>query len=109
MPGKPRWMRPFAREADLEADILTLLAYYHIPAWRTHDARNHPAQPGISDVIGVLPGGRFLAIECKAHRGVVTKEQGDFIHAVNLKGGLAFVARRIQDVQVEIRRATCRT
>lgn len=99
------WRRPFVREADIEADILTYLAYRHIPAWRTHDARNHPATAGIADIIGILPGGRFLAIECKAHRGIVTKEQSDFIRAINLKGGLAIVTRSVQEVAHELKEA----
>jgi len=65
---------------------------------------NHKGQPvkGISDIIGVLNDGRFLAIEVKRPRGKPTKAQQFFIDQVNEAGGLAFVARSLEDVQNEL-------
>jgi hypothetical protein len=54
---------------------------------------------GASDILGVLPGGRFLAIEVKAPKGRPTKEQMMFLDAVNRNGGLGFIARSIEDVE----------
>jgi len=56
------------------------------------------SRPGVSDILGVLPGGRFLAIEVKTRRGRLTKRQEGFLSAVNQKGGLGFVARSLDDV-----------
>jgi hypothetical protein len=54
---------------------------------------------GISDILGVLRGGRALAIEVKAPKGVVSPEQEEFLALVNRSGGLGFVARSVEDVQ----------
>ncbi len=55
---------------------------------------------GISDLLGVLPDGRFLAIELKAGKSSrVTKEQKIFIERINDAGGLAFVARSSDDCE----------
>lgn len=53
---------------------------------------------GVSDCLGLLSDGRFLAIEIKARYGKVSPEQEQFINDVNKSGGLAFVARSVQDV-----------
>ena len=53
---------------------------------------------GVSDVLGCLPGGRLLAIEIKTPNGKVSPEQKEFLGKVNALGGLAFVARGIDDV-----------
>lgn len=53
---------------------------------------------GVSDILGVLPGGQFLAIEVKAEKGRLTPEQKTFLLTVNLNGGVAFMARGINDV-----------
>jgi hypothetical protein len=54
---------------------------------------------GVSDVLGVLPGGRFLAIECKGPTGRPSPEQVEFIERVRAAGGVAFVARSLEDVK----------
>jgi hypothetical protein len=53
---------------------------------------------GISDILGILPNGRLLAIEVKTKTGKVSSDQKLFIDKVNKLGGLAFVARSIDDV-----------
>ena len=57
---------------------------------------------GSSDILGVLPGGRFLAIEVKDHKGVVYPEQAEFIDGIAAHGGLAFVARTLEEVTEKI-------
>ena len=57
------------------------------------------AAPGVSDIIGWTEGGRFVAIEVKAPRGRVTDEQAAFIELVRRSGGLAGVARSVDDAR----------
>lgn len=57
---------------------------------------------GVSDIIGVLPGGRILAIEVKNKRGVVSPEQKSFVANVVAHGGLAMIARSVEDVREQI-------
>ena len=55
------------------------------------------AAPGVSDLIGWTEGGRFVAVEVKGPRGRVTAEQAAFLDLVRRSGGLAGVARSVED------------
>jgi hypothetical protein len=48
---------------------------------------------GSSDILGCLPDGRFLAVECKAERGRLSPEQRHFLAEVQALGGLAVTVR----------------
>ena len=48
---------------------------------------------GSSDIIGIAPDGRFLAVEVKAATGKASDAQQRFIAAVRKAGGRAGVAR----------------
>lgn len=48
---------------------------------------------GSSDLVGLTPDGRFLAVEVKPPTGRVTDEQRNFIERINELGGVAGVAR----------------
>ena|SRR5690554_763162 len=52
---------------------------------------------GSSDIVGIAPDGRFLAIEVKTPTGRPTKEQLRFIEAVRNAGGIAGIARSPQE------------
>lgn len=52
---------------------------------------------GSSDIIGMTPDGRFLAVEVKRPKGIVTDAQQNFIDHVIRKGGVAGVARSVED------------
>jgi len=86
--------------------VLDYLAIRHITAWRinTGAAQTESGRfirfgvPGMSDIIGILPGGRFLAIEVKSAKGAATEAQLIFLAEIAKAGGLAFVARSVEDV-----------
>jgi len=48
---------------------------------------------GSSDIIGIAPDGRFLAVEVKTATGRPSKEQLTFINHVRAHGGIAGIAR----------------
>jgi hypothetical protein len=48
---------------------------------------------GSSDILGVLPGGRLLCVECKAKGGRLSPEQKQFLADVQELGVLALVVR----------------
>ena len=52
---------------------------------------------GSSDIIGLTPSGQFLAVEVKKRTGKPTKEQLTFIDAINEQGGIAGIARSVED------------
>ena len=54
----------------------------------------------MSDIIGCIrKTGRFLAIEVKRPGNKGTPEQQQFIDIINQAGGLAFVARSVEEVE----------
>ena len=54
--------------------------------------------PGSSDIIGIMPDGRFLAIEVKKPGKKPTPEQLNFIEAIRRHGGGAGVAHGVEDL-----------
>lgn len=46
---------------------------------------------GVSDIIGILPGGQFIAIEVKSLEGRLSEHQKIFLNKVEEMGGKAFV------------------
>ena len=97
-------------EVAIQRSILEYLAYRGFFVWRTNNLpvfdtrynryRAFPkyAMRGLSDLCGVLPDGKFLAIEVKTKKGQASKWQDEFLQQVAAHGGVAFVARSIDDV-----------
>ena len=56
---------------------------------------------GSSDILGILPGGRFLAVECKIGRNPLSRSQQTFLDEVGRTGGLAIVVRDSVDSLVD--------
>jgi Holliday junction resolvase len=57
---------------------------------------------GVSDLLGCLPGGRALAIECKRPGGRPTAEQVRFLEDIKSRGGLAFIAHSVDEVKDQL-------
>jgi len=87
---------------------LDYLAIRQIVAWRSNTVgvydkarevyRPNTGRNGVADILGCLPGGRFLAIECKAGRGKLSADQVEFQRDIIRQGGLHIVAYRVEDV-----------
>ena len=58
---------------------------------------------GCSDIIGQMKDGRFLAIECKSASGKLSEAQINFIDTVRASGGVAGMARSIDDALLIIK------
>jgi hypothetical protein len=54
---------------------------------------------GSPDILGILPGGRILCVECKSKRGRQTAEQKDFEAEVTRRGGVYVLARGFEDLE----------
>jgi len=96
-------------EKLIEQSIINWLTIRGFYVWKqkttgTYDPKirrfrkNPHMRKGVSDIIGVIPVGRFLAIEVKQPRAYPTKDQKAFMSAINNAGGLAFIARSVEDV-----------
>ena len=97
-------------EGRIVAEILEYLRLRGIYAWRNNSgavrANGRMVQygkVGSSDIIGIMPDGRFLAIECKTDSGSLSEAQRLFIDVINKSQGLAFVARSVEDVEREMK------
>lgn len=95
-------------EKRIQNEILGFLKFAGVFAWqndsvgiydpkiqrfRKNKSRFH--LKGVSDILGVI-GGRFLAIEVKTEAGRLTPEQRAFLVNINTEGGIAFVARSLE-------------
>lgn len=106
----PKLKTPRPSEHETQAAILEYLQRVRgIFCWRNNsgafkigDRFIRTGKVGSSDIIGILPDGRFLAIEVKAHYGKVSPEQQTFIDTINANGGLAFVAFSVGDVMAQL-------
>lgn len=104
--------RPEPREADVLSAVLQALAMHPRVAWahRFNTAAGKLVRksghsqfmrfgfPGCPDVIGQLRDGRFLACEVKRPSGQTTPEQEAFLDCVRANGGVALVARSVDDL-----------
>tara|TARA_R100001510_G_C7638374_1_gene196230 strand:- start:136 stop:474 length:339 start_codon:yes stop_codon:yes gene_type:complete len=104
-------MKKDLTEKEIENAILDYLA--HIPGtyWKNntvgvydpvkkvHRKPGKYHRNGVSDILGVDSSGRFIAIEVKALKGRLSENQKTFIDDINKHGGLAFVARSVDDVR----------
>lgn len=70
---------------------------------RTHYIRANTAK-GMSDIMGILKDGRTLAIEVKSRTGIVAAHQHEFLNSISAAGGVAFVARSVDDVLERLNR-----
>ena len=90
----------YAKEGDLVKDCIRWLESVGCYVWKqnqggmktdTHFIRFAHVK-GISDIIGLTPGGVFIAVECKQPGNKPTADQAAFLDRVRAKGGLAYVA-----------------
>lgn len=107
-PAKVRFNSPSGKitETEVQNQIIDWLCLKQIFNWRQNTMgvymgdgkfRKAPAT-GVSDILGILKNGRFLAIEVKRPGGKATPEQLEFIENINSNGGLAFVADNLDKV-----------
>lgn len=99
-------------EKDIQKQILTLLKRHPKVQWVArfnsgtfmsgdrYIASN--SQSGMSDILGMLKGGQLFAIECKTRTGKIMPHQQEFLDLITVGGGLAFVARSVEDVNIRL-------
>lgn len=99
-----------ARATPSEADImhailLTVGSRPDVRLWRNNVGAAHITNrwmrfglKGSSDLLGLLRGGRFLAIEVKSATGKQSPAQRAFQKTITRFGGLYVLARSIDDV-----------
>lgn len=100
-------------EKDIENEILQYLKASGIFCWKnnstgifdpTKKCFRRPGRyhmNGVSDILGIYKG-KFLAIEVKGPKGVLSPFQRAYIKLINEHGGIAFMARSIEDVNSKL-------
>lgn len=98
-------------EKEVERSILDFLLLYPGKFWKNNSVGVYDARKGVyrkarsvhlingvSDILGVM-NGKFIAIEVKSAKGRLSESQKQFLHDIQEEGGIAFVARSIEDVK----------
>lgn len=95
-------------ETEAQAAICDYLALRHLFFWRNNNIpvfsdgqfRSMPkyARKGIPDII-LIKGGKFIGLEVKAPKGVLSDSQKEFAKDIEANGGYYYVVRSIDDVQ----------
>jgi penicillin-binding protein-related factor A (putative recombinase) len=111
-------------EKDIQNHILAYLKARRVFAWQVDSVgiydqargvyrSNKNKLKGVSDIIGIFKG-RPLAIEVKVdtlkdhkgttlrNKGYPTKEQKEFLQKFSDEGGIAFIARSVEDVEEQL-------
>lgn len=58
---------------------------------------------GSSDILGILPNGQFLAVECKREKGGrLSDKQIEFINKINENGGFAICVNSLYDLESKL-------
>lgn len=107
---------PTTPEGFVLSACLEFLAVRGVFAWRNNSGATKTeggrfvrfGLRGSSDILGILPGGRFLAVECKAPKGRTTPDQEAFLTDIRRRGGVAMVARSVDDLAAGLKEAGCK-
>jgi penicillin-binding protein-related factor A (putative recombinase) len=101
-------------EKQIQNSILVMLRHYKIFCWQNDSVGIFDAKKGVyrknnssfyikgvSDILGILPDGKLLAIEVKTPQRIknTTEHQERFIKEINLNNGIAFVATSVNQTK----------
>ncbi len=99
-------------EKEIENLILDYLSYRPGYFWKNQSvgiydptkrrfrkSNNRHHVRGVADILGVRSDGQFVAIEVKTKTGKLSENQKAYLQKIKEHGGLAFVARSIEDVK----------
>jgi hypothetical protein len=84
-------------ETELTRAIMAMLHGCGIFCWKHWQGGFNRHLAGIPDIIGIW-NGTFIGIEVKSGNNKLTQKQQQWIDRINREGGLAFVARSVDDV-----------
>ena len=88
------------RETAIERDIMQYLQLRGYHARRTHSAQGRKSRPSKAGTLDIVfaRGAVWGYIETKAEGGALRDKQVEEIAAIQRAGGLAIVARNVEDV-----------
>lgn len=60
---------------------------------------------GSADILGICPDGRFLAVECKKHKGgILSDEQKIFLSRIQENNGVAILANSLESMIEQLKK-----
>lgn len=65
--------------------------------------RSFNGMRGLSDIIGILKDGRFLAVEVKRPGKTATEEQWQFIESIQKNGGVSMVVSSVDELLADLK------
>lgn len=93
-------------ENEVKNACLRWLKDHSIYAWRNNTGvawiGNHPIRfglPGSGDILGLLPDGRFLSVECKSKTGKQSDVQKCFQENIEQNNGVYVLAYSVKDLE----------
>lgn len=93
--------QPHISEKEITHSIRNLLKTFGIMHWKNWQGLG--STPGVPDILAIQPDtGRFIGIEVKTSKGILSPHQERFIANIKESGGIAFVARSVDDVIREL-------
>ena len=99
-----------AKENVVLQDCLNYLAFCGIYSWRNNTGAVKiyaVIKLWAGDILGILPDGRFLAVECKREKGgVISDLQKQFLKQIQDNHGVACVVHSAKELQDVISRET---
>jgi hypothetical protein len=99
-------MATLISESDVLSQCLSYLRVKGFWVWRNNTGAARASGGryvpfgliGSPDIIGVLPDGRFLGVECKSPSGRQSAAQKDFQRKAEERGALYILARSVDDL-----------
>lgn len=98
------------RPNDLVRACLQLLARARCIAWRNNTGAVKLegryvrfGVKGMPDILGALPGGKLIAVECKTGAGRLTREQAAVLDNLKAIGACALLVRDLRDLEAALR------
>ncbi len=88
------------RESDITKQIRDYLKIRQVFHWK--QIQGLGSAKGVSDILGIYKG-KPLAIEVKTSKGKLSENQIYFLQNFKREGGIAFVARSVEDVEKNLR------
>ena len=100
-----------AKENSVLSSCLEYLQLKQIFCWRNNTGAVKIGRSfirygfvGSSDIIGILPDGRFLAVECKRENGgVLSEQQKIFLKKIQENKGIACVVHSVKELMEVIK------
>lgn len=98
-------MRKGQAESEVLKQCLEYLKLRGFYVWRNNSGavKNGKLRfglPGSSDILGILPNGQFLAVECKKENGgKLSDKQVEFLSRIKENGGVAVCVHSVNELE----------